>query len=182
MILQGFHLPPSFYCGDPIVWRVQYDRTVAGAGNGLVYQFANDQRAFEVEASILSEGFEIRMTAQQSKDLLVAGDFFYRAVLRLDALETSIVAKGKVRIHAPFASGSADLRSDAERALDNVKLMLQGKGGSAVSEYEIRGRRLRYYSIPELLQLRNQLERDVVAERNGNLSGQVIKQRFLARF
>jgi hypothetical protein len=62
-------------------------------------------------------------------------------------------------------AGGADQRSQAEIALDKVQALLQGKAGSGVMEYQINGRQLRSYSLPDLLRFESKLKTDVDRER-----------------
>jgi hypothetical protein len=62
-----------------------------------------------------------------------------------------------------LAAGT-DTRSRAVIALDNVKATLEGRATSAVLEYEISGRRLKYIPHTDLIALASQLEREVQRE------------------
>ena len=50
------------------------------------------------------------------------------------------------------------------RALEAVESMLEGRASSATHRYEIAGRMLQNYPIPELLMLRDRLRQDVARE------------------
>lgn len=63
------------------------------------------------------------------------------------------------------AAAGLDVRSDAEIALANVRATIQGRATSAVLEYEIAGRRLKYIQIPELIALEDKLTAAVTAEK-----------------
>lgn len=63
------------------------------------------------------------------------------------------------------AAAGVDTRTDAEKALAAVTAMLAGKAGSGVESYQINGRQLRSYPLPDLLRLQQQLRRDVQAEK-----------------
>lgn len=62
-------------------------------------------------------------------------------------------------------AAGVDLRSQAEIALAAVQALLQGKATSGTMEYQVNGRQLRSYGLPELMQLESKLKTDVDRER-----------------
>ncbi len=64
----------------------------------------------------------------------------------------------------PRTATTLDTRTSAAVALDNVVATLQGRATSAVLEYEIAGRRLKYLSPADLIKLKSHLEREVASE------------------
>ena len=62
------------------------------------------------------------------------------------------------------ATGTLDLRSDAQIALGNVRATIRGTASANVLMYSIQGRQLQHHSITSLLQLESKLARDVQRE------------------
>lgn len=52
----------------------------------------------------------------------------------------------------------------ATRMLTAIELLLEGKATADVAEYQINGRSLKRYSIPDLLKLRALYKKEVAAE------------------
>ena len=52
--------------------------------------------------------------------------------------------------------------------MESTQAVLEGRATSAVAEYEIAGRQLKYISIPDLLKLRDRLRFDVQREENAD--------------
>lgn len=78
---------------------------------------------------------------------------------------TSEAGEFTVRPNPATVTTGADPRSQAETALANVQTLLAGKASSGVMEYQINGRQLRSYPLPDLLKLEAKLKTDVDAER-----------------
>lgn len=76
------------------------------------------------------------------------------------------IATGEITLlpNPRTATGSLDLRSDAQQALDAVRAMLRGIASAGQRSYTIAGRSLERYSIAELIQLETKLARDVQRE------------------
>lgn len=64
----------------------------------------------------------------------------------------------------PREATTLDTRTDAAVALANVRAMLQGVASKNVQRYEINGRSLEHYSIPDLIALEAKLVADVKRE------------------
>ena len=62
-------------------------------------------------------------------------------------------------------TAGTDLRSDAEVALAAIKALIKGKATTGQEHYQINGRELRSYPLPDLIRLQSRLEREVNAER-----------------
>ena len=62
-------------------------------------------------------------------------------------------------------SGALDARTDAEKALDAVNKLLAGKAEKGILEYEIHNRKLKNYSMDELLTLHSHLSKQVQREK-----------------
>lgn len=93
-----------------------------------------------------------------------AGTYSWAAYATLGT-ESYTLASGVTQVLPnPRTATTLDTRSAAAVALDNVVATLQGRATSAVLEYEIAGRRLKYMSPAELIKLKSHLEREVAGE------------------
>jgi hypothetical protein len=78
------------------------------------------------------------------------------------------LAQGETNVKAnPFAgtTTSIDSRSWAEIALANVQETIKGRATSAMLEYEIAGRKLKYWEPEQLIAMQSKLAEQVRAER-----------------
>lgn len=95
------------------------------------------------------------------------------------------VASGSIKLVANprTATGSMDLRSDAQIALDNVRAVIQGKASADVLRYRINGREIERYSMADLIALESKLAADVRREEDAAriAAGQASRRRFFVR-
>lgn len=77
---------------------------------------------------------------------------------------TDLFGQTEVRPGLAAVAGT-DMRTDAEKALAAIQATLQGKADSAVQSYQINGRQLSSYSLPDLIKLREMYRREVASER-----------------
>ena len=141
--------PHNLIAGDTLAWSRSFEAYPATAGWVLAYVLNSPTGRIVVNsADITATGdqFNIAVPSAETK-LWAPGAYQW----------TAVVALGRVVIAIDLLDATApqDTRSNAEKALDNIHLMLAGRGGDGVQEYTINGRMLRRYSITELLQLRS---------------------------
>jgi len=94
------------------------------------------------------------------------------------------VASGTITVSPSFAANTLDTRSHARKTLANIEAYLENPNNLTSSMYEIAGRRLERFSIPELLKLRDrykyEVAREEIAERVAR--GLPDKRRVMVRF
>jgi hypothetical protein len=156
--------PHNLIAGDTLAWSRSFEAYPATAGWVLAYVLNSPTGRIVVNsADITATGdqFNIAVPSAETK-LWAPGAYQWTAVVALAAsgpvpAQRFTVALGRVVIAIDLLDATApqDTRSNAEKALDNIHLMLAGRGGDGVQEYTINGRMLRRYSITELLQLRS---------------------------
>lgn len=154
----SFQLPAVINAGDSINLLYGSPEYPASDGWVLVFMLRNANASVDLTSTAENTAHRLKQTPAQTNDF-AAGDYAYRAQFVRDD-EAVTVAQGNLRINPSFNSGAIDARGPAQIAYDNVTAMIAGKGGSGVFEYEIRGRRLKSYTIPELLQLQTHLKRE----------------------
>lgn len=153
--------PATINAGDTATWKKSLADYPASAGWVLIYTLVNTAQRITFTAAASGDDHLVTVLASTTA-VWVAGGYEYRAVVT-KALEAYTVASGRITI-SPVFSAAVDARSQARRALEAVELTLEGRASSATAEYEIAGRKLKYIPIPELLQLRDRLRRDVAGE------------------
>jgi hypothetical protein len=96
-----------------------------------------------------------------------AGTYTFASYVEDGAGETHTTETGElILLPDPREATTLDTRTDAAVALDNVRAMLQGVASKNVQRYEINGRSLEHYSIPDLIALEAKLVSDVKREQN----------------
>ena len=153
--------PTSITPGDTVKWTRSLPDYPASAGWVLSYELVKASTRITITASSSGDNHLVTVAAATSTNY-TAGDYAWRARVTKSG-EVYTVGTGRVTILPSFASAT-DARSQARRALEAIESMLEGRASSAVMEYEIAGRRLRNYPIPELLTLRDRYRQDVARE------------------
>lgn len=162
----SFQLPAVINAGDSINQLYCSPEYPASDGWVLVFMLRNAAAQIDLTSVAENGAHRIKQTPAQT-NAFTAGNYAYRAQFtRAD--EAITVGQGNVRITPSFGNGAIEARGPAQIAYDNVTAMLAGKGDSGVYEYEIRGRRLKSYTITELLQLQNHLRRELDRENTAN--------------
>lgn len=95
---------------------------------------------------------------------IAAGEYDWTAVIVRNADNARVeVDEGRWTIEADPIAG-ADPRSYQERLLDAIEAVLEGKVTKDVSSYSIEGRQLVKIPIPELMEIRDKMRRELAAE------------------
>lgn len=173
--------PGRLVAGDTAKWLKSLGDYPASAGWVLTYSVVNSAQRYTVSG--VSAGDDHLVVASAATTAAwVPGEYSWRAQVSL-AGETFTVAEGRLTIAAAY-SAATDGRSRARRSLDAVEAMLEGRASSAVAEYTINGRALKYIPVPELLALRGRLRTEVTREDDAARSsaGLAPRGRIVVRF
>lgn len=162
MNLPPFQLPAVIFAGDSIHWVFESPTYPASDGWTLTFQLRNAANSIDFRAENEANGFVVRQSGAQT-DILAAGEYAYRARMTLGN-DISTVGQGHITIKPSF-SGALDARTDAEKALEAVNKLLAGKAEKGILEYEIHNRKLKNYSMDELLTLHSHLSKQVQREK-----------------
>lgn len=153
--------PTTVNAGDTIQWTKSLPHYPASAGWELAYELLKTSTRIAITAAASGDDHAVTVSATTSA-AYTAGTYDWRAKVS-KAGEVFTVGTGRITIQ-PVWSSASDRRSQARRTLEAIEAMLEGRASSAVAEYEIAGRRLKNYSIPDLLTLRDRYRADVVRE------------------
>lgn len=154
--------PATLAAGDTIKWTRALPDYPANDGWSLVYTFINASAKFSATATASGSDHLVTLSAATS-GALTAGAYDWRAQASKSG-EVYTVASGRATVLPSFSADTLDNRTQARRALEAVESMLEGRASSATHRYEIAGRMLQNYPIPELLMLRDRLRQDVARE------------------
>jgi hypothetical protein len=154
--------PTRLIAGDTAKWLKTLADYPASAGWALVYTLINATNKITISAAAQGDDHLVNVS-KTTTAAYVAGTYDYRAQVSLGA-ETYTVGSGRIVVEASFGAATLDNRSSSQKMLDSVEAVMLKTAGSNVLEYEIAGRRLKHYSMGELLQLRDRLKGEVAKE------------------
>lgn len=154
--------PASLNAGDTAKWLKTLPDYPADDGWALAYKLVNTAGAVEFAATASGSAHLVNIGAATTA-AWAPGTYDWRAMASKDG-EFYTVAAGRITIAPVFGSAALDARSQPRRMLENVEAMLEGRASTAVRSYEIAGRKLENYAIPDLLTLRDRLRQDVARE------------------
>ena len=138
----------------------------ASAGWVLTYRLVLKSGTGHVEFSATASGDSHAVSVPAATTALwVPGAYTWFSWATLGAAVHN-VANGEITLlpNPRTATGTLDLRSSAQQALDAVRATLQGTATANQRSYSINGRQLERYSIAEMIELENKLALDVQRE------------------
>lgn len=153
--------PSRIVAGETAKWLTQLPDYPASAGWVLTTTLVSAAQRYVI-SSTASGDDHLSVAAAATTAAYVAGDYALRSQVAL-AGEVFTVREGAVTV-APSYGAAVDARSNARRALDAIEAVLQGRAASAVADYTINGRSVRYTPVAELLVLRDRYRMDVMRE------------------
>ncbi len=181
--------PTTLQAGDTLSWPVDLPDYPASDGWVLAYRLINASNRIDIAAAPDPEypaRHLVSVAASVSADY-AAGDYTCVATVSRGT-ERHTIGKSEKRVLPDLsaATNPVDARSDARRALDDLRAALRRwlSSNGAVSEYEIAGRRMKFASADDIksrLQLAEaEVAREVAADRLA--AGLGTRRRVLVRF
>lgn len=157
--------PNSLAAGDSAVWEFSLSEYSAADGWSLKFTLVSASNRYTVTAS--GSGIDHTLTLDTSattgwvpNDYTLAG-FVEKSGQRVTLFSVPF----KVLPNIAGASSGIDLRSPAKKALDALNAALESYGNKAYTyEYEIAGRRMRFQTPSEFMQMRTTLQQEVARE------------------
>ena len=154
--------PASLTAGDTARWLKCLPDYLPVDGWQLVYTLLNAAGKITFNAVALGADHLVSVAALTTAGW-AAGDYAWRAqVVRAD--EAYTVASGTCTVRPAFSAATLDARSHARKTLANIEAYLENPGNLTSSMYEIAGRKLQRFGIPELLTLRDRYRAEVARE------------------
>ena len=164
------NIPSSIVPGDTVVWR---DRSLRGKdpSTGIDTDYKPTDYALSwairgasaIDAIAVPDGNEFVTTiAASATAALIPGSYFWQAYVER-ASDRLTIAKGRLTVLTNLNINLPDYdgRTNPEKMLEAVEIALSSGVTKGIQSYTIKGRSLARYSIPELIQLRNQLRIEV---------------------
>ncbi len=174
--------PATVNAGDTVRWRRALPDYPASDGWVLTYTLLNASGRITITASAQGDDHLVNVPAGTTADW-PAGDYAWRAQVSR-AGEVYTVAEGRMTVRPSFAASTLETRSLARRALEAVEAYLADPNNIAAAQYEIAGRQLRRYTLPELWAHRDRLRLEVLREEQAErlAAGLPDRRRVLVRF
>ena len=155
--------PTAIVAGDTAKWLKSLSDYPASAGWLLTYTLINATVKYTVVATASGDDYLVTIPSATS-ELWSPGEYAYAGKLTL-GVEGYTAVQGNITVKPSFnVAATLDTRSQARKALDAIDARLIGVATDGVMEYQIAGRQLKNYTVPELLQLQSALRRDVARE------------------
>ncbi len=174
--------PATVNAGDTVRWRRALPDYPASAGWTLTYTLLNAAGKITITASAHGDDHLVSVPAATTAGW-AAGDYAWRAQVS-KAGEVYTVADGRMTVRPSFAASTLETRSLARRALEAVEAYLADPNNLAAAQYEIAGRQLRRYTLPELWAHRDRLRMEVLREEQAErlAAGLPARRSVLVRF
>lgn len=179
--------PVKFTSGDLVQWREVSLESFASVAYSLTYVFrpAGGGDDITVIGSVVSTEFHITIASSVTATMK-AGRWHWQSYLTRVSDNARInLATGTTDILPDLSTVADDTRSHAQRMLNQIEALIEGRGATDVESYTIGGRQINKMSAAELTQWRTYYRNEVDAEddverrRNGLPSRNTIRARFV---
>lgn len=167
-----------FTNGDTFSLTTNLAAYPASEGWTLKHRFVpRSGAATPIEITTTADGdAHVAMVAAATTAEWAAGTYTFASYVENGDGETHTTETGTLELLPdPREATTLDTRTDAAIALANVRAMLQGVASKNVQRYEINGRSLEHYSIPDLIALETKLVSDVKREEAADRMAQGLK-------
>lgn len=156
-------IPSKIVAGDSLSWKKSLSDYPASTWT-LVYHLLNQQKKITITAAADGDDHLVEIPIGTSDDYTV-GAYKYIATVS-DGTERYKIDEGRVEVTPDYANlESADLRTHAEKVLEALEAVIEGKASADQLTYSIAGRSISRYSPDEILQWRDSYQAEVNKER-----------------
>lgn len=180
--------PTELVVGDRWAWkRVDLGADYPPASYTLSYSlrlFGTGTTEIEITASGSGSDYLVEVAAADTA-AETAGSYAWQAyITRNSDSERITVDRGTVLLRANRDASTDDPRSHAQKMLDAIEALMEGRASSAEASYSIGDRSLTKLTPDELIRWRNFYRAEVRAERqaetiaNGGGNGRLVRQRY----
>lgn len=156
--------PNQLNAGDSLDWVVSFPDFPASDGWGLIYVLTNATNSYTTEfvVSPQEDAFAVSLSVEDSVNIAV-GDYTLFAVVNKEK-QRKTAAQTRFSV-LPNVTSLHDRRTQAERTLQAIEDMLEGKAEDDQQMIQYAGRTLSRYTFEQLEQIRSRLKRTVLRER-----------------
>lgn len=173
--------PANLTAGDTAKWLKTLRDGPANEGWLLTYTLVSAAQRYTFTAAPSGADHLVTVSAATTATW-EAGAYQWRSQVSKDG-EIYTVGSGTITVQNNFATAT-DARSHARKALANIEAYLENSANLSAASYEIAGRKLHRFGIPELLTLRDRYRAEVAREDAAANVGRGLpdRRRVLVRF
>lgn len=153
--------PATLVAGDTAKWQRTLADYSAADGWVLTYTLANSAQRYTFSATASGADHLVTVAAATTTNW-AAGTYAWRAQVAKSG-EVFTVGTGTLQIDAAW-SAATDTRTHAATVVDMIEAYLENRSNIAAAQYQIAGRDLRRYPLPELLALRDRYRAELARE------------------
>jgi hypothetical protein len=154
--------PSRLRAGDSVAWVESLPGFSPADGWTLAYSISNPTKALQVQATPLGGDFQVSISSAVSATLTPGSytliGYVSKAGQRHSLTETLLTV-------IPDVTAAVDRRSQAERTLEAINALLEGKASDDQQMIQYAGRTLSRYTFAELTAFASKLSRTVARER-----------------
>ncbi|MFK2904568.1 hypothetical protein ISP17_11380 [Dyella ginsengisoli] len=172
-------IPAQITAGDTAIWQRPGGNYRASDGWTLAYAFVGTASVYSATAAANGDDFLVTIAASATATW-APGAYSVQEYVT-NGTERHTLSTTRVQVLPDLTavpSGGLDTRSHAQKVLDAINGYLETKA-PVYGAMEINARKISYYPVPELLQLRDRFRREVLTEQRV-ASGQRGGNRILA--
>jgi hypothetical protein len=183
-----FAIPKKIVAGDAVTW---YDSELSGvdSATGKRVVFSPDlfqlswafRGSTAVDVVAVADGTRYKSTLPET-EIIPAGMLHWQAyITELSTNDRSTIGLGSLLVNVNLAlSTTYDNRSSSQQLLDRVNAAIIAlTNGKPLESYSINGRDLKYMSLEDLTNLRQQLRKEVAAEELAKSQSKGRKRRYV---
>ena len=156
-------LPKRLNAGDSASWVASFADYPASQGWDLRYSLTNGSNVFSVATKALGDDYEVVIGSSLSSTFSPGQYSLIGYVMKDD--ERYIVSTSDLEV-MPDVTVKADRRSQAERTLQAINDLLEGKADDDQQMIQYAGRTLSRYTFEQLEAIRSRLARTVAREKD----------------
>jgi len=173
--------PDTLTPGDTARWLRCLPDYPASAGWVLSYTLTNAAARYTFDATADGDDHLVNVPPATTA-AWAAGNYAWRAQVAL-AGDVFTVATGTTAVLPSFAA-AIDARSHARKVLANIEAYLENANNLSAASYEIAGRQLQRFGLPDLLKLRDRYRAEATREDNAAAIARGLpdRRRILVRF
>lgn len=170
--------PKTIRAGDSISWTASYSDYPADDGWALDYVIiTKDGGIKDISGAANGTDFDVVLSAAKTKNLTQG---IFRLVGRVSkAVDQYTIYDSELRVEPNlFDDGvGTDVRTQAQRGLDAINAVIEGRASKDQENYSINGRSLSRTSIPDLIVLQKFYKSEVAKEKRALRISQGLKSR-----
>ena len=156
--------PSSIIAGDTVKWLKSFADYSALDGWSLEYRLINANHHIDIVATAQGSDFLINVAANVTTSW-IADEYAYRAQVKKGA-EVYTVSQGTIIVKPTFNVNNLNTHSTARRIYEGLLKAYESATNDRafVQEYEIAGRRMRFFNQAEWIKMIDYWKLQVVAE------------------